>query len=255
MMSGTSWRPSLLSHGIGSSPAFALPSPWRCGGVSGFGDSARSRWTRLLGLAPGIQVEQANNWPTDEQWAKADLIVFNSYNPAWAGVTDAEKIAKQGADIDTFLARGGGLTFIHYAMNAGVNVEALASRLGAAWKIPPAKYRHGASDWVLDKSHPLAAGFIDFKIPDESYWHLTGNLAAAKASILATSLEENQPTPQMWTREVGPGRVFVSIPGHYTWTHDDPLYRILILRGLMWTSKEPLDRLAPLSVIGARVEP
>ncbi len=215
----------------------------------------RSRWTRLLGLAPGIQVEQANNWPTDEQWAKADLIVFNSYNPAWAGVADAEKIAKQGADIDTFLARGGGLTFIHYAMNAGANVEALASRLGAAWKIPPAKYRHGASDWVLDKNHPLAAGFIDFKIPDESYWHLTGSLAAAKASILATSLEENQPTPQMWTREVGPGRVFVSIPGHYTWTHDDPLYRILILRGLMWTAKEPLDRLAPLSVIGARVEP
>jgi putative heme-binding domain-containing protein len=214
----------------------------------------RSRWTRLLSLAPGIQVEQANDWPTAEQWAKADVIAINSYNPAWAGVTDSAKIAKQGADIDSFLARGGGLTFIHYAMNAGANVEALASRLGAAWKIPPAKYRHGASDWVLDKNHPLAAGFDTFQIPDESYWHLTGDLAAAKANILATSLEENAPTPQMWTREVGPGRVFVSIPGHYTWTHDDPLYRILILRGLMWTAKQPLDRLAPLSVIGARVE-
>ncbi|MEI6714480.1 MAG: ThuA domain-containing protein [Verrucomicrobiota bacterium] len=214
----------------------------------------RSRWTRLLGMAPGIKVEQANDWPTEEQWSQADLIVFNSYNPAWAGVSEAEKIAKQGEDMDKFLARGGGITFIHYALNAGANAEALASRLGAAWKIPPAKYRHGASEWILDKTHPLAGGFDQFQIPDESYWHLTGDLGAAKANILATSVEENESTPQMWTREVGPGRVFVSVPGHFTWTHDDPLYRILILRGLMWTAKEPLDRLAPLSVIGARVE-
>ena len=36
-------------------------------------------------------------------------------------------------------------------------------------------------------------------------------------------------------------------------THDDPLYRILILRGMMWSARQPIDRLAPLSVIGARV--
>jgi hypothetical protein len=29
------------------------------------------------------------------------------------------------------------------------------------------------------------------------------------------------------------GRVFVSVPGHFTWTFDDSLCRILILRGLM----------------------
>jgi type 1 glutamine amidotransferase len=58
----------------------------------------------------------------------------------------------------------------------------------------------------------------------------------------------------MWSREAGPGRVFVSVPGHYTWTYDDPLYRILIFRGLMWTARQPLDRLAPLSVVGARVQ-
>jgi type 1 glutamine amidotransferase len=156
--------------------------------------------------------------------------------------------------MDKFLARGGGIVFIHYAMNAGKNASALAQRLGLAWNRPPAAFRHGASDWVLDKNHPLAAGFDKFQVPDESYWHLTGDLAAAKGNVLATSLEENAPTPQMWTREVGPGRVFVSIPGHYTWTYDDPLYRILILRGLMWTAKQPQDRLAPLSVIGARVE-
>lgn len=214
----------------------------------------RSRWSRLLGMAGGITTEPADIWPNQEQWNTADIIAFNTHNPAWSGERDAATIRQRGEDMDKFLARGGGIVFIHYAMNAGAHAGTLANRLGLAWNRPPAKFRHGASDWVLDKAHPLAAGFAEFKIPDESYWQLTGDLAAAKASVLATSVEDNQPTPQMWTREAGPGRVFVSIPGHYTWTYDDPLYRILILRGLMWTARQPLDRLAPLSIIGARVE-
>jgi putative heme-binding domain-containing protein len=213
----------------------------------------RSRWTRLLGMAPGITVEQANDWPSSKQWAKADLIAFNSYNPSWTLEKDITALQQRGDDMDAFLARGGGITFLHYTMNAGGNASLLASRLGLAWG-NGARYRHGASDWVLDKNHQLAAGFDKFQIPDESYWHLTGDLAAANAKVLATSLEDNAHTPQMWTREVGPGRVFVSIPGHYTWTHDDPFYRILILRGMMWTAHQPPDRLAPLSIIGARVE-
>ena len=128
----------------------------------------------------------------------------------------------------------------------------LAERQGLAAR-PWIRVRGGASDWVLDKNHPLAAGFGAWRIPDESYWNLIGDLAAANAQVLATSLENNEPRPQMWTREVGAGRVFVSIPGHFTWTHDDPLYRILILRGMMWTARQPIDRLAPLSIVGARV--
>jgi putative heme-binding domain-containing protein len=213
----------------------------------------RSRWTRLLGMAPGITVEQATDWPTSEQWAKADVIAINSHNPAWSSPSDAAALQQRTAELDAFLARGGGFVSIHWSVNAGANVGALAQRLGLAWG-KGARYRHGANDWVLNKTHPLAAGFETFQIPDESYWHLTGDLAAAKANVLATSIEEAAPTPQMWTREVGPGRVFVSIPGHFSWTHDDPLYRILILRGMMWTARQPLDRLAPLSVIGARVE-
>jgi putative heme-binding domain-containing protein len=213
----------------------------------------RSRWTRLLGMAPGIHVEQANDWPTAEQWRTADVIAINSHNPAWSSPADASALQQRTVELDAYLARGGGFVSIHWAVNAGANAGTLAQRLGLAWG-KGSKYRHGASDWVLDKKHPLAAGFELFQIPDESYWSLTGDLAAAKANILATSVEENAPTPQMWTREVGPGRVFVSIPGHYTWTFDDPLYRILILRGMMWTAQQPIDRLAPLSVIGARVE-
>lgn len=47
--------------------------------------------------------------------------------------------------------------------------------------------------------------------------------------------------------------MFVSIPGHYTWTFDDPLFRILLLRGIAWAGKEPADHLLDLATVGARI--
>ena len=214
----------------------------------------RTRWTRLLGRANGITVEPANDWPTREQWETADVIAFNSYNPAWSLEGSPVNAAGIGAQMDAFLARGGGIVFIHFALNAGQNAGQLASRLGLAWGAG-SRFRHGVTDWSLEFSHPLAKGFREWQIPDESYWNLTGDLIATRSQVLATSFEENEPRPQMWTREVGPGRIFVSIPGHYTWTYDDPLFRILIFRGIMWSAHEPIDRLAPLVLIGARVTP
>jgi len=214
----------------------------------------RTRWTRLLGMAEGVTVEQADIWPTAEQWQRADVIVLNSYNPAWSlEEKGAPRIAELGKQIDDFLARGGGLVFLHYALSAGESADALAERIGLAWRVPPAKYRHGASDWLLDRANPLAAGLPDWKAPDESYWNLTGTLPHERTRVLMSIVEGGEPRPQMWMIERGAGRVFVSIPGHYTWTYDDPLYRILIFRGMMWSVREPLDRLAPLVLPGARV--
>jgi len=47
--------------------------------------------------------------------------------------------------------------------------------------------------------------------------------------------------------------VFVSILGHYNWTFDDPLFRLLVLRGACWAAGEPVDRLSELATVGARV--
>ena len=49
--------------------------------------------------------------------------------------------------------------------------------------------------------------------------------------------------PLLWARQADKGRVFVSIPGHYTWTFDDPLFRVLLLRGIAWTAGESVERL------------
>ena len=202
----------------------------------------QKRWSRLLAMADGVTVSTAWNWPTDEQWNKADVIVFYSDNPSWN--------AQTAPQLDAFLARGGGAAFFHYAVDGHKDVEILAAQTGLAWRGGYSKFRHGPLDLALQK-HPLAQGLQGLSLFDESYWNLVGN--ESRIQLLASGPEEDTPRPLMWTREQDKGRVFVSIPGHFTWTFDDPLFRILAFRGICWAAHQPMDRLAPLVTVGARL--
>ena len=51
-----------------------------------------------------------------------------------------------------------------------------------------------------------------------------------------------------------PGRVFGCILGHYSWTFDDPIFRIVFLRGLAWTAGCSFDRFAPLVTEGVKFQ-
>jgi type 1 glutamine amidotransferase len=77
----------------------------------------------------------------------------------------------------------------------------------------------------------------------------------ARVSVLAESIEENSARPQVWVTERGQGRVFACIPRHYTWTFDDPLYPVLVLRGIAWAAcQTDVNRLTDLAVVGARIQ-
>lgn len=189
-------------------------------------------------------VETADGWPSAAQRETADVIVLYSNNPAWNGETAAQ--------LDRFLARGGGLVLIHYAVDGHQDVEALADRIGLAWRGGRSKFRHGPLDVDLSATdHPIARGFKTLSLVDESYWDLIGDPDSVR--VLGTGVEENGPRPLFWVRQAGAGRVFVSIPGHYTWTFDDPLFRVLILRGMAWVAGEPVDRFNALVPLGARL--
>ncbi len=206
----------------------------------------RERWTRLLSLAPGVTTEPADRWPTRDQWARADVVISFHNNPAWN--------AARGPDIDAFLARGGGLVFLHYAIRAGnADRAALAQRLGHAWGEAGNVFRIGPTPLQF-KPHAITAGFpLDRTVSfiDETYSRMIGDLGGW--TVLATSAEPSGDEPQVWLREAGRGRVFVCIPGHSTWTFDDPIYRLLVFRGLLWTARQPLGRLNELVTVGARV--
>lgn len=202
------------------------------------------RWTQLLESAENVLVSQAMDWPTAKQLESADLIVFFSSNPAWN--------VDRAKELEAYLERGGGAVFIHYAVNGRKDVDALSKLIGLAWKDGGSKFRHGETELTFpDPKHPICRNFGKLKLTDESYWNLSGDVK--NVTILATAVEDGQPRPVVWSREQGKGRVFVTLQGHYNWTFDDPLYRVLLLRGMAWSAREPVDRFNPLVTVGARM--
>jgi hypothetical protein len=205
----------------------------------------QKRWSALLGLAGGVEVATAQDWPTVEQLAATDVAVFYSNNPAWN--------PDRKAELDAFLQRGGGAVFIHWAIEGREFAPELADCIGLASNSKALKYRHGALTMNFPNAdHPITRGFKATDFIDETYWQAVGD--PKRITLLGDVVEDGEPRPQLWAREHGKGRVFVSIPGHYTWTFDDPLHRVLLLRGICWTARQPIDRLSELATIGSRME-
>ena len=49
-----------------------------------------------------------------------------------------------------------------------------------------------------------------------------------------------------WTYASGKGRVFGTTTGHYTYTYFDPMYRLILLRGIAWSLREDPAPFMPL---------
>jgi len=201
-------------------------------------------WRELLAAAAGVTVDVADRWPTPEQLATADVLVFYQRG---------EWTPSRAAGLDAFLARGGGGVFIHWAVDGGQDPAGFAERIGLAWQGGMSRFRHGPLelDFGPGAGHPLARNLDRLTLHDESYWNLVGD--PARIRPLARGREEEANHPLVWVREPGRGRLFCSIPGHFAWSFDDPLFRVLLLRGIAWAAGEDVDRFNDLILPGARV--
>jgi len=201
-------------------------------------------WKELLALGDRTIIEIADDWPSRAQLESADVMIFYQQGK-WT--------PDRARDVDVFLARGGGLVYIHFAVDGGADAPGFAQRIGLAWQ-GGSLFRHGPLDLSFTPAggHPIARNFEKVHFHDESYWKLTGD--PRRISVLATGKEGGEDQPLFWTMQPSKGRVFVSIPGHFAWTFDDPFFRILLLRGIAWTAREPVDRFNDLVLPGARVK-
>ncbi len=195
-------------------------------------------WLRANGAA---KVATAWEWPTTEQFQSADLLVFYYWNRHW----DAEKLRQ----LDEFSARGGGMVVLHSATIGNPDSAQLAERIGLASDSGRTKYLHTPMvlQIVAPTNHPITRGLpSQIHFIDEPYWPLIGD--TKNVEVLATTEQDGQAWPMMWTFQKGKGRVFGSILGHYTWTLDDPVFRILILRGIGWAAGADPATLEPLAI-------
>src|SRR5262249_58780731 len=103
----------------------------------------------LLALADNVSVELAQGFPKAAQLEKSDVVVFYSNNPGWSKET--------AKDLDAFLARGGGAVYLHYAVDGHLDADALAERIGLAWRGGQSKFRHGALELTFpDAKNPIS---------------------------------------------------------------------------------------------------
>ncbi len=212
----------------------------------------QEKWMRLLTLAAtNAVVEKAWEWPSAEQFATADVLVFYFWNHDWSPARYAQ--------LDAFQQRGGGVVILHSACIADREPEQLAERIGLSAMPGTVSYRHMPFDLhLVARNHPLTRGLPEWlHFLDEPYWPLIGN--PKRVNVLAEGIVDGTPRPLVWTyeregNEGRRGRVFGSILGHYFWTLDDPLYRVLVLRAIAWAGGADLNRLSQAALLEAAMK-
>ncbi len=181
---------------------------------------------------PRAEVTTAWQWPSEEQFQPADVIVAYCYLD-W---TD-ERLAQ----VRRYLEGGGGLVLIHSA--TWTQPEPSRKVAGVIGVGGFQTYRHGAVQLaVAAPKHPICKGLPKSiaLADDETYWPPTPLMD--NVTVLATSVEDkgsrgNTPRaaqPMLWCHTLGKGRVFGCVPGHKAQTFDNPVFRKLLLRGMAW---------------------
>ena len=200
-------------------------------------------WTKLLSNR-GAVVDGAQRFPTGDELARTDVMIIFAADGGIVSPTER-------ALLEPYLKRGGGLVTLHDGMCSN-DATWFATIVGAA-------KQHGEKNWsagivklqFVDQTHPITRGLSDFEINDEAFFLLR---TTPEMRVLATaplpSTNAGEMVPQVWTYEKSlPGgeryRSFVSMQGHVYSNFAVAAYQNLLLRGIAWAGKRPVDVLSP----------
>src|SRR4051812_39295709 len=96
----------------------------------------QAKWAPMLAKAAGVRISTAFGRREDKAGQWAGVMVLYCGGPRFWGAEWFKQLA-------AFLARGGGLGIMHWAVIGGADAQGLADRIGFAWESKQTKYRHG----------------------------------------------------------------------------------------------------------------
>jgi type 1 glutamine amidotransferase len=217
-------------------------------------------WSKLL-TEHGAVVDGSLHAPIGAELQSIDVVVIYKGDAGY--MTDRQK-----ADLEAFVRRGGGLVSLHDAL-CGPDPEYLATLVGGGKKHGETNYTLQADVpyTIVDRQHPVMQGLSDFVLRnDEAFYSMTW-ATEPKIHVLATAVIASTPTairaghvgevvPQIWTYEhtlpggSAPARAFVWMQGH-TYAHfADPAIQSMLLRGIAWAAKRPVNELVDYRLQG-----
>ena len=140
---------------------------------------------------------------------------------------------KQESALIDFVKRGGGFVPIHCASACFNHSPKFVDLIGARF------LRHGSGVFrteVAETANAIAIGYGGFESWDETYVH-TSHQEAGR-TVLEYRVDRNGREPWTWIKPYGNGRVFYTAWGHdgRTWTH--PGFQNLVLRGILWVTRQ-----------------
>ena len=210
-------------------------------------------WSKLL-TTHGAVVDGSFHAPSAAELERTDVIVMYKGDAGY--LSDSEKAA-----LEAFVRRGGGLVAIHDSL-CGPNPAYFATLVGGAKK-------HGETNFTLeaevayrivDPAHPIMQGMADFTLKEDEAFYAMTWATSPKIHVLATAIMAATPTamraghagevvPQIWTHEhtlpggTAPARAFVWMQGHNYSNFENPIIRPMLLRGIAWAAKRPVNEL------------
>ena len=200
-------------------------------------------WSKVL-TEHGAVVDGSFHAPTEAELKGIDVIVMYKGDAGY--MTEQER-----ATLDAFVKRGGGLVSFHDSL-CGPDTVHMASLVGGAKKHGERNFSAGEMKYTItDKAHPIMQGMSDFTLMDEAFmkmtWAPTGVHALATVPMPQGD-SKGEVVPQIWTYEHTvpggqPARAFVWMQGHLYTNFADPGVQQMILRGISWAAKKPIDTL------------
>lgn len=228
-----------------------------------------AEWVPLLN-GRGAQATGADRFPTAAELAATDVLILHSQESG--NIAEPDR-----ANLNLFLARGGGLVVIH-AGAVAKDTDWYKSIIGGSWRNGTTKYLEAPMHlYFSDHAHPITRGVSNWSMDDEIYYDMdllpeahvlataytpksadTGGKGdraaqarAAEAVAMRRGVNVYDHQPQIWTYErtlpasagaTGAGqprpyRAFVSIPGHLYVNFNRPNYRAILLRGIAWAGQ------------------
>jgi type 1 glutamine amidotransferase/dienelactone hydrolase len=166
-----------------------------------------------------------------------DVVVLNFRNPP-----PRDPGEKARASLARYVAGGGGLVALHFAVYAFPGWDKYRDIIGRVWvgrqdgkKISGHTPRGPFLVKTVDGKHPISDGLGNFDTDDELYSKLQGD---AKIHVLLDAHSEysKQREPIAWTREYGKGRVFVTVLGHDVKARTVPEVELLVRRATAWAA-------------------
>jgi type 1 glutamine amidotransferase len=206
-------------------------------------------WSKIL-TERGAAVTGSLQFPSARELANVDVMVIYKGDAGY--MTDEDR-----ATLDAFIGRGGGVVTFHDAL-CGPDPAQYAAIVGGGKKHGEVNYTLEAEVpyTIVDTAHPIMQGMTAFTIKDEAFFNMTW-AKSPEIKVLATATMAATPSakghhgevvPQIWAYErtagTQPYRAFVWMQGHNYSNFSLPAVQGMLLRGIAWAGKKPVEALS-----------